>query len=111
MGVVVVSSEAGTGGWYPDWWSHGWVCVACVLTGFPLLQNWQGVLGGSAALAGISWVFVLWLIPENPVPFRVPVFRWNSVRAVFRDHPVMLDNLEYWGHMRELRWTEGFEKR
>ncbi|MHB1629282.1 MAG: MFS transporter [Bacilli bacterium] len=78
-----------------------------LLTGLPLLRHWQGVMGGSAVLAGVSWALVLWVVPENPLPFRAPVFRWNSVGAVLRDRPVMLANLGYWGHMWELYavWT------
>lgn len=78
-----------------------------LLAGLPLLQHWQGVLAGSSGLAVISWALVLWIVPEQPGPFRPPVFRWNRVGAVLRDGPVMWANLGYWGHMWELyaMWT------
>ncbi len=78
-----------------------------LLTGLPSLQDWQAVMGGSAALAGVAWVLILWVVPENAEPFRAQEFRWNSVGAVLRDRPVMLANLGYWGHMWELyaMWT------
>ncbi len=73
-----------------------------LLVGLPLLQHWQGVLAGSAALAVVSWALVLWVVPEHPGPFKPPAFRWDRVGAVLRDHPVMWANLGYWGHMWEL---------
>ena len=78
-----------------------------LLVGMPLLQNWQGVMAGSAGLALVSWALVLWVVPEHPGPFHPPAFRWNRVGAVLRDQPVMWANLGYWGHMWELyaMWT------
>jgi MFS family permease len=78
-----------------------------LLAGMPLLQHWQGVLAGSAALAVVSWGMVLWGVPEHPGPFHPPAFRWDRVGAVLRDQPVMWANLGYWGHMWELyaMWT------
>lgn len=73
-----------------------------LLVGLPLLQQWQGVLAGSAGLAVVSWIVVLWVVPEHPGPFHPPVFRWDRIGAVLRDHPVMWANLGYWGHMWEL---------
>ena len=78
-----------------------------LLVGLPLLQDWQGVLAGSAGLALVSWALVLWVVPEHPGPFHPPAFRWDRVGAVLRDQPVMWANLGYWGHMWELyaMWT------
>ena len=78
-----------------------------LLVGLPLLQHWQGVLGGSAGLAMVAWALVLWVVPEYPGPFHPPAFRWDRVGTVLRDRPVMWANLGYWGHMWELyaMWT------
>lgn len=78
-----------------------------LLAGLPLLQHWQGVLAGSAGLAVVSWVLVIWVVPEHPGAFYPPAFRWNHVGAVLRNPPIMWANLGYWGHMWELyaMWT------
>ncbi|MCL5013731.1 MAG: MFS transporter [Firmicutes bacterium] len=78
-----------------------------LLAGMPLVQNWRGVLSGSAVLAIIGWALVKWVVPEYPGAFHPPAFRWNRIGSVVRNRPVMLANLGYWGHMWELyaMWT------
>ncbi len=78
-----------------------------ILVGLPLLENWQGVMLGSAGLAVVSSALVWWVVPEQPGSFHPPAFHWDRVGSVLRDAPVMLANLGYWSHMWELyaMWT------
>lgn len=78
-----------------------------VMTGLPLAHHWQTILAGSAGLATIGGVLVLWAVPERASAVHPPAFRWNRIRLVMHDRPVMLANVGYWGHMWELyaMWT------
>nr|WP_272879700.1 MFS transporter [Sulfoacidibacillus ferrooxidans] len=78
-----------------------------LLAGLPFLTEWPWVIGGSGVLAVIGCGLVLWVVPESPVRVQTSTFRWDRVGEVFRDRPVMLANIGYWGHMWELyaMWT------
>jgi len=73
-----------------------------VLTGLPVMRQWSTVLITSGGLAAVGGLIVWRIIPKSDTWMKPPPFRWNHLRLVIQNRPVMWANIGYWGHMWEL---------
>ncbi|WP_121061424.1 MFS transporter [Chachezhania antarctica] len=64
--------------------------------------DWQAVVIGSSAAAGLSGVLFAVAVREGPHGFGTARFDPRQALAVLRSRPVFLANLGYFGHMWEL---------
>lgn len=69
--------------------------------------DWKPVLIASGALAVAGGLLAAAFIREGPYRAAAPRFDWKLVGTIWRDRPVALANLGYFGHMWELyaAWT------
>jgi MFS family permease len=69
--------------------------------------QWRPVLVISGALAVLGGLLAAAFVREGPNRTAVPRFDWKYVGSIWRDRPVVLANLGYFGHMWELyaAWT------
>lgn len=72
-----------------------------------VIGDWRLVLVASGALAVFGGLLAAGLVREGPNRTAVPKFNWKFVGAIWRDRPVALANMGYFGHMWELyaAWT------
>lgn len=72
-----------------------------------VIGDWRLVLVASGALAVFGGLLAAGLVREGPNRTAVPKFDWKFVGAIWRDRPVALANMGYFGHMWELyaAWT------
>ncbi|HDT12890.1 MAG TPA: MFS transporter [Candidatus Aminicenantes bacterium] len=77
------------------------------LKAFGGVGGWERVLVSSAGLAVLGGVLAAALLREGPYRAAVPRFDWGVAGKLWRDKPVALANLGYFGHMWELyaAWT------
>jgi len=71
------------------------------------IGDWRLVLVASGALAVFGGLLAAGLVREGPNRTAVPRFDWRFAGTIWRDRPVALANLGYFGHMWELyaAWT------
>src|SRR5512138_658618 len=69
--------------------------------------DWKPVLAGSGGLAILGGVVAAAFVAEGPYRTSAPKFDWKLAATIWRDRPVALANLGYFGHMWELyaAWT------
>jgi MFS family permease len=69
--------------------------------------SWQPVLVASGTLAVLGGLLAAGFVREGPFRTAGPRFDWRFAGAIWRDRPVALANLGYFGHMWELyaAWT------
>jgi len=74
---------------------------------FGQIGNWKPVLVMSGILAVFGGLIAGAFVREGPYRTAVPKFEWKFVGTIWRDRPVALANLGYFGHMWELyaAWT------
>ncbi len=78
-----------------------------LIKAFGRIGDWRAVLLGSGGLAILGGLIAAALVREGPDRAAAPRFDWKFVGAIWRDRPVALANLGYFGHMWELyaAWT------
>lgn len=78
-----------------------------LIKAFGRVGAWEPVLVASGALAVLGGLAAAALIREGPYRTAVPRFDWMLAGKIWRDRPVALANLGYFGHMWELyaAWT------
>jgi MFS family permease len=71
------------------------------------IGDWRPVLFLSGALAVAGGLITGILVREGPHRTAAPVLDWKYAGAIWRDRPIALANLGYFGHMWELyaAWT------
>jgi MFS family permease len=69
--------------------------------------DWRPVVAASGALAILGGLLAAAILREGPFRTAVPRFDWKYAGRIWRDRPVALANLGYFGHMWELyaAWT------
>jgi MFS family permease len=69
--------------------------------------GWRPVLSASGALAILGGLLAAAFMREGPCQTAVPKFDWRFAGSIWREKPVTLANLGYFGHMWELyaAWT------
>lgn len=69
--------------------------------------DWRAVLLASGALAVLGGLVAAAFVREGPFRTATPKFDWKFAGAIWRERPVTLANLGYFGHMWELHaaWT------
>ena len=69
--------------------------------------DWRPVLVASGALAVAGGLVAGAFVREGPYRASIPRFDWRFIGKVWRDRPVALANVGYFGHMWELyaAWT------
>jgi len=78
-----------------------------LIKAFGRIGDWRAVLLGSGGLAILGGLIAAAFVREGPDRAAAPRFDWKFVGAIWRDRPVALANLGYFGHMWELyaAWT------
>ncbi|HSA94458.1 MAG TPA: MFS transporter [Acidobacteriota bacterium] len=78
-----------------------------LIKAFGRIGDWRAVLLASGGLAIIGGLIAAVFVREGPDRAAAPRFDWKFVGAIWRDRPVALANLGYFGHMWELyaAWT------
>jgi len=78
-----------------------------LIKAFGSIGDWKPVLLASGALAGLGGTVAAAFIREGPYRTAAPRFDWKLISTIWRDRPVALANLGYFGHMWELyaAWT------
>ena len=78
-----------------------------LLNAFGEIGDWKPVLISSGALAIFGGLLAAIFVREGPYRAAVPKFDWKYIGTIWRDKPVALANLGYFGHMWELyaAWT------
>jgi MFS family permease len=69
--------------------------------------DWRAVLAASGGLAVLGGLIAAASVAEGPYRTPAPKFDWRVAGTIWRDRPVALANLGYFGHMWELyaAWT------
>ena len=70
-------------------------------------SDWRPVVAGSGGLAVLGSLIAAVFVAEGPCRTAAPKFDWRFAATIWRDRPVALANLGYFGHMWELyaAWT------
>ena len=78
-----------------------------LLKAFGEIGDWKPVLFLSGALAVAGGLLAGAFVREGPYRTAAPKFDWKYAAAIWRDRPIVLANLGYFGHMWELyaAWT------
>jgi len=78
-----------------------------LIKAFGQIGDWRPVLEASGALAVLGGLVAAAFVREGPYRTAVPKFDWKFVGTIWRDRPVALANVGYFGHMWELyaAWT------
>lgn len=78
-----------------------------LIKAFGAIGDWKPVLIVSGALAIAGGIIAAAFIREGPHRTAAPRFDWKVIGTIWRDRPVALANLGYFGHMWELyaAWT------
>ncbi len=78
-----------------------------LLKAFGELGDWRFVLVLSSVLALAGGLLAVAFVREGPFRTAAPKFDWKYAGAIWRDRPIVLANLGYFGHMWELyaAWT------
>ena len=78
-----------------------------LIKAFGQIGGWRPVLVASGALAVLGGLIAAAFVREGPYRTSVPRFDWRFIGKVWRDRPVVLANVGYFGHMWELyaAWT------
>ena len=78
-----------------------------LIKAFGRIGDWRAVLFASGALAILGGFIAAAFVREGPDRAAAARFDWRFVGAIWRDRPVALANLGYFGHMWELyaAWT------
>jgi MFS family permease len=78
-----------------------------LLKAFSKIGAWQPILLSSGALAVLGGLVAAGFLREGPCRTAVPRFDWRYAGRIWRDRPITLANLGYFGHMWELyaAWT------
>ncbi len=78
-----------------------------LLKAFGEIGDWRFVLRLSGALASAGGILACAFAREGPYRAAAPKFDWKYAVAIWRERPIVLANLGYFGHMWELyaAWT------
>src|SRR5512137_2896690 len=78
-----------------------------LLKAFGEIGDWKPVLVMSGAIAVCGGLLAAVFVHEGPYRTAAPRFDWKFIGTIWRDKPVALANLGYFGHMWELyaAWT------
>ena len=78
-----------------------------LIKAFGEIGRWKPVLVSSGALAILGGLTAAAFVREGPYRAAAPRFDWKFAGTIWRDRPVVLANLGYFGHMWELyaAWT------
>ena len=78
-----------------------------LIKAFGEIGDWRSVLVLSGALAVAGGLLAGAFVREGPYRTAAPKFDWKYAGATWRDRPIVLANLGYFGHMWELyaAWT------
>jgi MFS family permease len=78
-----------------------------LLKAFGGSADWRPVLAASGGLAVLGGLIAAAFVAEGPYRTAAPKFDWRYAATIWRDRPVALANLGYFGHMWELyaAWT------
>jgi MFS family permease len=81
--------------------------VPHLIKAFGQIGDWRPVLIASGGLAVLGGLVAAALVREGPYRTAVPKFDWKFSGKIWRDRPVVLANVGYFGHMWELyaAWT------
>ncbi len=78
-----------------------------IILDLPFIREWEALLEFSSMLSLLGGAMVFLILRDNKKYMNAPKFKWDTIKLIIRNKPVMLANYGYFGHMWELyaMWT------
>ncbi|WP_287950837.1 MFS transporter [Acidiplasma sp.] len=78
-----------------------------IILDLPFIREWEELLEFSSMLSLLGGAIVFLILRDNKKYMNAPKFKWDTIKLIIRNKPVMLANYGYFGHMWELyaMWT------
>ena len=78
-----------------------------IILDLPFIREWEALLEFSSMLSLLGGAIVFLILRDNKKYINAPKFKWDTIKLIIRNKPVMLANYGYFGHMWELyaMWT------
>ena len=78
-----------------------------IILDLPFIREWEALLEFSSMLSLLGGAMVFLILRDNKKYINAPKFKWDTIKLIIRNKPVMLANYGYFGHMWELyaMWT------
>ncbi len=94
LGIVIAGLTLGT-------------ALPHIILDLPFITEWKALLEFSSLLSIIGGAMVLFALHDDKNQVKVPKFKWDTIKLIIKNKPVMLANSGYFGHMWELyaMWT------
>ncbi len=78
-----------------------------IILDLPFIREWEALLEFSSLLSLLGGIIVFFILRDNKKYINAPKFKWDTIKLIIGNKPVMLANYGYFGHMWELyaMWT------
>jgi MFS family permease len=78
-----------------------------IILDLPFIREWEELLEFSSMLSLLGGAIVFFILHDNKKYMVAPKFKWDTIKLIIRNKPVMFANYGYFGHMWELyaMWT------
>jgi MFS family permease len=78
-----------------------------IILDLPFVREWAALLEFSSMLSLLGGAIVFLILRDNKKYINAPKFKWDTIKLIIKNKPIMLANYGYFGHMWELyaMWT------
>ncbi|ARD84748.1 MFS transporter [Ferroplasma acidiphilum] len=94
LGIVIAGLTLGT-------------ALPHIILDLPFITEWRALMEFSSLLSILGGAMVLFALHDDKNQIKAPKFKWDTIKQIIKNKPVMLANFGYFGHMWELyaMWT------